>query len=82
MKISKENEYVQAASKIDSFMGKIRMAKMQKIERVVADKFVFDHFCGPNYDSPKNFPMFVMEGIEVYQTGKVPDEFQDELQSK
>lgn len=70
--------YVQQASKIDSFMGKIRYAKSKGLKNMVADKFIFDHFCGEDYA----LPMFCMEGVEIYQTGKVPEELQDELKSK
>lgn len=74
--------YVQQASKIDSFMGKLRYAKAKGLNKVVADKFVFDHFVGADYDVPKSRPMFCMDGVEVYQVGKVPEDLQDELKSK
>lgn len=69
--------YVQQASKVDSFMGKLRYARAKGL-KMVADKFIFDHFCGEDYKEP----MFCIEGVEVYQSGKVPEELQDELKSK
>lgn len=62
-------KYVQQASKVDSFMGKIRYAKSKGQEAIAADKFIFDHFVGADYA----LPMFCIEGIEVYQLGKETD---------